>query len=95
MSISGKHTSPSEMKFLISKLKEKIAYGYDLITNRILNNLPKKTIILITFIFNSMLRISYIPSMWKLSTIIVIPKPNKPKNEITSYRPITLTKLGI
>lgn len=90
MSLPAKHTSPSEIKFLISKLKVKKAPGYDLITNKILNNLPKKTIILITYIFNSMLRISYIPSIWKLSTIIVIPKPNKPKNEITSYRPISL-----
>lgn len=90
MSLPAKHTSPSEVKFLISKLKEKKSPGYDLITNKILKNLPKKTIILITYIFNSMLRISYIPLIWKLSTIIVIPKPNKPKNVVTSYRPISL-----
>jgi len=90
MSLPAKHTSPSEIEFLISKLKEKKAPGYDLITNKILKNLPKKTIVLITYIVNSMLRISYIPSIWKSSTIIVIPKPNKPKNEITSYRPISL-----
>jgi hypothetical protein len=90
MSLAAKHTSPSEIKFLISKLKEKKAPGYDLTTNKILNNLSKKTIILITYIFNSILRISYIPLIWKLSTIIVIHKLNKPKNEITSYRPISL-----
>lgn len=37
-----------------------------------------------------MLRISYNPSIWKLSTIIVILKYNKPKYEITSYRFISL-----
>jgi len=36
MSLPAKHTSPSEIKFLISKLKEKKAPGYDLITNKIL-----------------------------------------------------------
>lgn len=90
MSLPAKHTSPSEIKFLINKLKEGKSPGHDLITNKILKNLPKKTIVLITYIFNSMLRISYFPLIWKISTIIVIPKPNKSKNEITSYRPISL-----
>lgn len=37
-----------------------------------------------------MLRLSYFPLIWKLSTVILIPKPNKPKTLATSYRPISL-----
>jgi len=88
--LPAKPTSPNEVKFLIHNLKVGKAPGYDLITNAILKKLPDKTLILITYIFNSMLRLSYFPLIWKLSTIILIPKPNKPKNLVTSYRPISL-----
>jgi len=84
----SKHTSPNKVKFLIQKLTVGKAPGYDLITITILKKLPAKT--LITYIFNSMFRLSYFLLTWKLSTIILIPKSNKPKNLVTSYRPISL-----
>lgn len=90
MSLPTKHTSPNEIKNLIQKLKIKKSPGHDQITNKILQHLPKKSIILLTYIFNSMLRMSYFPLIWKLSIIILIHKPNKPKNEPSSYRPISL-----
>lgn len=90
MSLPAKHTSPSEILFLIKKLKDGKSPGHDLITNKVLKNLPRKPILLITFIFNAMLRLSYFPLIWKLSTVILIPKPNKPKTLATSYRPISL-----
>ncbi|VVC29699.1 Reverse transcriptase domain [Cinara cedri] len=90
MSLPAKHTSPSEILFLIKKLKDGKSPGHDLITNKILKNLPRKPILLITFIFNAMLRLSYFPLIWKLSTVILIPEPNKPKTLATSYRPISL-----
>jgi hypothetical protein len=86
----AKPTTPNEVKFLIQNLKVSKAPGYDLITNEILKKIPAKTLILITYIFNSMFRLSYFPLIWKLSTIILIPKYNKPKNLVTSYRPISL-----
>lgn len=85
-----KLTSPNEIKFLIQNLKFGKFLGYDLITNTILKKIPAKTLILITYIFNSMFRLSYFPLIWKLSTIILTPKPNKTKNLVTSYRPISL-----
>ena len=88
--LPAKPTTPNEIQFLIKKLKEGKSPGYDLISNKILKKLPKKSLVLITYIFNSMLRLSYFPLIWKLSTIILIPKPNKPKNLVTSYRPISL-----
>jgi hypothetical protein len=35
-----------------------------------------------------MLRLSYFPTRWKFTQITMIPKPGKPANEVTSYRPI-------
>jgi len=90
MSLPVKHTSPREIKQFILKLKDKKSPGYDLITNKMLKFLPEKSIMLLTHLYNSMLRLSYFPLIWKFSTIILIHKPNKPKNEASSYRPISL-----
>ncbi|KAL4127027.1 hypothetical protein QTP88_011225 [Uroleucon formosanum] len=90
MSLPTNHTSPSEILHIINKLHNNKAPGHDLITNRIIKNLPKKTIIFLTFIFNSILRLSYIPPSWKHSIIILIHKPGKPKNLPSSFRPISL-----
>jgi len=72
-------TSPNKILFLIKKLKDVKSPGYDLITNKVLKNLPRKPILLITFIFNAMLRFSYFLLIFKLSTVILVPKPKKPK----------------
>lgn len=93
MSLPIKHTSPNKIKNLIQKLKVKKLPGHDQITNKILKHLPKKSIILLTYIYNSMLILSYFPSIWKIAVIILIQKPNKPKNEPSSYRPISLLPL--
>jgi hypothetical protein len=37
-----------------------------------------------------MLRLSYIPAIWKFAQITMIPKPGKPVNGMGSYRPISL-----
>lgn len=89
MSLPAKHTLPSEVKFLINKVKEGKSLSYNLITNKIFKNLPNK-IVLILYIFNSMLWVFHFLLIRKLTTVIVIPKLNKRKNEITSYKPISL-----
>lgn len=90
MSLPAKPTSPGEIEFIIKKLHNKKAPGYDRITNLTAKNLPKKTLILLSYIYNAMLRLSYFPLTWKFSEIILIPKPNKPPDKVTSYRPISL-----
>jgi hypothetical protein len=90
ISLPAKHTSPNEILFLIKKLKDEKSPGYNLITKKVLKNLPRKPILLITFIYNAMLRLSYFQLIWKLSTVLLIPKPNKPKTLATSCRPISL-----
>jgi hypothetical protein len=77
MSLPPKHFSPAEIKYTISKFPQKISPGYDQITVEVLNQLPKKVIILLTYIYNSMLRLSYFPLLWKYSSVILILKPKK------------------
>ncbi|KAL4132544.1 hypothetical protein QTP88_009673 [Uroleucon formosanum] len=90
MSLPPKHLSPAEVKYTISKFPRKKSPGYDLITAEVLNQLPKKVIILLTYIYNSMLRLSYFPLLWKYSSVILILKPKKPPDCPSSYRPISL-----
>jgi hypothetical protein len=52
--------------------------------------LPTIGIKYLTQIFNAALLIGYFPAQWKVAQIILLLKPGKPPNELTSYRPISL-----
>jgi hypothetical protein len=90
MSLSIKPFSPREEAQEIKNINPHKATGYNLITGKILIQIPRKASVLLTTIYNSMLRMSYYPIMWKFAHIIMIPKPGKPANEVNSYRPISL-----
>jgi hypothetical protein len=90
MSLLIKAFSPKEVSQAITKIHDHKAPGYDLITGNILKQLPKKAIVLLTIIYNSMLRLSHFPVTWKFAQIIMIPNPGKPANEASSYRSISL-----
>ena len=64
--------------------------GHDLINGNILKKLPAKAIKLLTYIFNAILQTGYFPESWKVSQIIMIPKPGKDVTKVNSYRPISL-----
>jgi hypothetical protein len=89
MSLPAKPIFPSEIVTVIQKLRPNKAPGHDEITNKIAKNLSKKSIMFLTHLYNSMLRLSYFPSTWKHSVIIMISKPNKPKYLTSYYRPIS------
>jgi hypothetical protein len=90
LSTPVKHFSPNDVKYIIQKYPNRKSPGYDLITAEVAKYLPKKAIIHLTHIFNAILRLSYFPTVWKFSSIILFPKPNKPPDLATSYRPISL-----
>jgi hypothetical protein len=71
-------------------LRSKKAPGHDLITGRIVKELPDIGMRAITHIFDSVLRTGYFPGQWKVSQIITILKPGKQTEEVTSYKPISL-----
>lgn len=79
---------------LVAEIKTNLdsnkAPGYDLITGKILRELPLIGNKLITYIFNAVLYTNNFPVQWKIAEIIMIPKPGKAAEEITSYRPISL-----
>jgi hypothetical protein len=55
-----------------------------------MKKLPKKGLVMLTYIFNAVLRISYWLKQLETAEIILIPKPGKDPKELTSYRPIIL-----
>lgn len=84
-------TNPAEVKKEIkNNIKSKKAPGYDLITGQILKQLPEKAIVKITNLINAAFRLKYVPKLWKVAEVIMIPKAGKPPNEVSSYRPISL-----
>lgn len=79
-----------EVRDEINKIKMKKAPGYDLVTGELLKQLPIRAMIKLTNVFNAMIRLKHFPSLWKVAEIIMIPKPGKEPQEVTSYRPISL-----
>jgi len=92
-SLPIKAFSPNDLKYQIQKYPKNNAPGYDLITAEVIKCLPKRSIVHTTHIFNSIIRFSYFPLLWKFSTIIIIQNPNKPADSTSSYRPISLLPL--
>lgn len=84
------HIQPQEVQKEIQLLNNKKTPGYDQIAATVAKTLPKKGILFLTLIFNSILRLQHFPNQWKYAEIIMVPKPNKPENIVTSYRPISL-----
>ena len=80
----------SEIQSTIIKLNNKTSPGYDLITGKILQELPPICIKHLTHLINASLRVGFFPDQWKVAQIILIPKPGKPPHLPTSYRPISL-----
>ena len=81
-------TSPNEIKKEISKLHGEKSLGSGLITSRILKNVCKKDIVMLTYIFNAVFRPNYWPKPLKTAEIILIPKPGKNSRDVSSYRSI-------
>lgn len=79
-----------EVKSAIHKQKDKKAPGYDLITAKVLKELPEEGFRLLTFIYNAILINLFVPPQWKVSQIKMIAKPGKPTEDPKSYRPISL-----
>jgi hypothetical protein len=90
MCLPTKYTSLSEVLNIIRKLRDNKSPGHDLITNTITKKVLKKAILLLTYIYNGIPRLSYIPSTWKHSVIILIKKLGKISDIPSSYRPISL-----
>lgn len=71
-------------------LNQKKAPGLDLITARMLKELPNVGLLKIMYIFNALLRLKYWPTSLRTAQTIMIPKPGKNTMDVSSYQPISL-----
>lgn len=74
----------------IKQLKTKKSPGIDNVDNRTIKALPLIAVQYIVMIFNNILKHGHYPSKWKLALVKMIPKPGKPSDQLSSYRPISL-----
>ncbi|CAH2100420.1 unnamed protein product [Euphydryas editha] len=88
--IEPDYFTKSEVENIIKKANSKKAPGYDLITNKVLQELPDSGITLLTAIYNAITKLKLIPPQWKVAQIIMLLKPNKQPEDPKSYRPISL-----
>ena len=79
-----------ELKELIKKIRGKGAPGPDGISNKIIKILPDRFLFYIKILFDASINLSHIPTAWKNANVVMIPKPQKNKQDINSYRPISL-----
>jgi len=76
---------------VIKIIKEQLqSPGCDLITPKMLIELPLCAVGTICQLFNAMTRLGCCPKRWKKSIIIMVPKPEKDHTLTSSYRPISL-----
>ena len=72
-----------EIKNEITKLNHKKALGIDLITAKMLKELPQEGLLNLVYILNAIIRLEYWPKSLKQAQIIMLPKPGK--NPKTSH----------
>ena len=77
----------------IRKVKLRRACGPDGVLPEFIVNLPKVGMDWLFYTVCRSYRTGTVPLAWRTGNIYPIPKPNKPKEEPASYRPITLTSI--
>jgi hypothetical protein len=60
----------------------KKAPGFDLITGEILKQLHRKALVKLTNLINAAFRLKYVPRLWKVTDVIMIPKPGNPRMKL-------------
>ncbi|GBO38131.1 RNA-directed DNA polymerase from mobile element jockey [Araneus ventricosus] len=81
---------PSEIQNCIKNLKNNKAPGLDRINNKMIKNLPKRFLFIITTIIHKIMILGHFPTCWKTATVVPIYKPGKDPTDPASYRPISL-----
>jgi len=80
--------SQPEFEAALQACNKKSALGNDGISNKLIYHSPSNIKSLTLFQFS--LKQGHIPNSWKLAKIIMAHKKGKPKQDFTSYRPISL-----
>ena len=85
--------SPEQIFNYIHKMASKMAPGSDGITVSMLKHASRKIVVQIRYIFSFAAAIGYFPNAWKISKLVPILKPGKPRELPPSYRPISLLSI--
>ena len=83
-------TNVPQIAKTLRKIKGKTSTGIDGIPNITLKNLPARTIIQYTILFNNMINNIHYPDRWSTAIVIPILKKDKDPEKSASYRPISL-----
>lgn len=83
-SVYGSGKNSLQVKSTIKKLNNRKVSGYDLITGRISKELPRQSVAKLTYLFNVILRLQYVPILWKCTNVIMVLKLRKPTEQATS-----------
>jgi hypothetical protein len=86
MSLPITPCSSAEVSAVIAHLNVRKAPGYDLISGKVLQELPPTAVVSLTTLYNSMIRLSYYTLLWKFAHTIMVPKPGKPAHDVASYQ---------
>ena len=81
----------AELKKAIAKMRRKGAQSPDDIPPTFLKEIGPKVHFVPLEIFNMTFRTSCCPKIWRLATILPLPKAGKPASNLNSFRPISLT----
>jgi hypothetical protein len=79
-----------EIEKEITYLNNKKTPSLDQICAKMMQELPKKRTVMLTYIFNAALRLHSWPKHLKVAKIILVLKPGKNPNHVTSYRQSSL-----
>ncbi|GJQ88078.1 hypothetical protein Trydic_g13091 [Trypoxylus dichotomus] len=83
-------TNPSKIRKIIKQTPSTKVPGPDTFQNILLENLPRKMIVQLTYVVNSIIKLQHFPTQWKTAMVIPVLEPNKNHPQSSSYRPISL-----
>lgn len=82
--------SIKEVTETIKQINIKKSPGVDLVSGKMIKELPEIGIRYFTYILNASMKLGFFPTKWKIAIITMIPKPGKVDTQVASYRPISL-----
>ncbi|KAF0767603.1 Uncharacterized protein FWK35_00011819, partial [Aphis craccivora] len=82
--------TPEEVQLALKRVKLRKAAGLDEIYPEFIKYSGPKTIKWLSLFFSDVLHTGKLPKLFKQTKILAVLKPGKPKNDVSSYRPISL-----
>ena len=83
LSLPPRLFTPAEVWREINLTNLHKAPGNDLINGKVLKELPRKAVVLLTTIYDSILHLGHFPLQWKYTLVIMIAKLGKDLSQVT------------